>query len=189
MWTTWGCNDGRAEWHATTTSGTNTFRGRRVAQAANNITERRLNWYGRVMRGDEEQILRKVLRTDTPRNRMRGRLISAETWRLLDWAQAMDRGTWSGKTFSHTSDPEWQGRARAEEEEDFSSSNVKKTACTVDSVFPSNYDPGRHTLSIDSGVPSFSFQDLFISVSSCLKQLSSGMGWWLLDLQDLGRPR
>ena len=140
-----------------------------MAQASNKITEIRLNWYGRVMRGDEEQILRKVLRTDTPWKRKRGRLIRAE--------EEMDRGTLSGKTISHTSAPEWQGRARAEEEEDFSSSNVKKNCMhSVDSVFPSNYDPGLHTLSIDSGVPSFSFQDLFISVSSCLKQLSSGMG-------------
>ena len=37
----------------------------RVAQAAIETTERRLNWYGRVMRTDEEHILRKVLRTDT----------------------------------------------------------------------------------------------------------------------------
>ena len=28
------------------------------------ITERRLNWYGHVMRRDEERIVRKMLRTD-----------------------------------------------------------------------------------------------------------------------------
>ena len=31
-----------------------------------NITERRLNWYGHVMRRDGEHILRKVLRADIP---------------------------------------------------------------------------------------------------------------------------
>ena len=34
----------------------------RVAQASKKITERRLNWYGHVMRRDGEHILRKVLR-------------------------------------------------------------------------------------------------------------------------------
>ena len=38
----------------------------RATQASIEITERRLNWYGHVMRRDEEHILRKVLRTDIP---------------------------------------------------------------------------------------------------------------------------
>ena len=38
----------------------------RVAQASKKITERRLNWYGHVMRRDGEHILRKVLRGDIP---------------------------------------------------------------------------------------------------------------------------
>ena len=37
-----------------------------VAQASKKITERRLNWYGHVMRRDGEHILRKVLRADIP---------------------------------------------------------------------------------------------------------------------------
>ena len=45
----------------------------KVAQASKKITERRLNWYGHVMRRDEEHILRKVLRTDNPGKRKRGR--------------------------------------------------------------------------------------------------------------------
>ena len=36
----------------------------RVAQASKKITERRLIWYGHVMRRDGEHILRKVLRAD-----------------------------------------------------------------------------------------------------------------------------
>ena len=44
----------------------------RVAQASKKITERRLNWYGHVMRRDGEHILRKVLRADIPGKRKRG---------------------------------------------------------------------------------------------------------------------
>ena len=39
---------------------------RRLAHWLKNITERRLHWYGHVMRGDGEHILRKVLRADIP---------------------------------------------------------------------------------------------------------------------------
>ena len=39
----------------------------RVAQASKKITKRRMNWYGHVMRRDEEHIPRKVLSTDIPR--------------------------------------------------------------------------------------------------------------------------
>ena len=41
----------------------------RVAQASKKITERRLIWYGHVMRRDCEHILRKVLRADIQRCR------------------------------------------------------------------------------------------------------------------------
>ena len=43
-----------------------------VAQASKKITERRLNWYGHVMRRNGEHILRKVLRADIPGKRKRG---------------------------------------------------------------------------------------------------------------------
>ena len=49
------------------------IRGTRVAQASKKITERRLNWYGHVMRRDVEHILRNVLREDIPGKRKRGR--------------------------------------------------------------------------------------------------------------------
>ena len=45
----------------------------RVVQASKKTTERRLNWYGHVMRRDEEHILRQVLRMDTPGKRKIGR--------------------------------------------------------------------------------------------------------------------
>ena len=44
-----------------------------VAQASKKITERKLNWYGHVMRRDGEHILRKVLRADIQGKRKRGR--------------------------------------------------------------------------------------------------------------------
>ena len=37
-----------------------------MAQASKKITERRLIWYGHVMRRDGEHILRKVMRADIP---------------------------------------------------------------------------------------------------------------------------
>ena len=43
----------------------------RVAQASKKTTERRLNWCRHMMRRDEEQILRKVLRMDIPGKRKR----------------------------------------------------------------------------------------------------------------------
>ena len=48
-------------------------RSRGVVQALKKITKRRLNWFGHVMRRDEEYIQRKVLRADIPRKRKRGR--------------------------------------------------------------------------------------------------------------------
>ena len=45
----------------------------RVAKASKKITERRLIWYGHVMRRDGEHILRKVMRADIPGKRKRGR--------------------------------------------------------------------------------------------------------------------
>ena len=44
-----------------------------VVQASKKITERRLHWYGHVMRRDDEHILKKVLRADIPGKRKRGR--------------------------------------------------------------------------------------------------------------------
>ena len=38
----------------------------KVPQASKKITERILNWYGHVMRRDEEHIPMKVLRTNIP---------------------------------------------------------------------------------------------------------------------------
>ena len=37
------------------------------------MTERRLNWYGRVMRREEEHILRKMMKMDIPGKRKIGR--------------------------------------------------------------------------------------------------------------------
>ena len=44
-----------------------------AAEAFKMITEIRLNWYGHVMRRDKEHIMRKVVKTDIPWKRKRGR--------------------------------------------------------------------------------------------------------------------
>ena len=45
----------------------------RVVQASKKITEKRLMWYGRVMRMKEEHIVRRMLDVDIPENSRRGR--------------------------------------------------------------------------------------------------------------------
>ena len=45
----------------------------RLAQASKKITERRLIWYGHVMRRDGEHILRKMLRADIQLYQGKGR--------------------------------------------------------------------------------------------------------------------
>ena len=85
----------------------------RVAQASTKITERRLNWYGHVMRRDGEHILRKVLRADIPGKRKRGR--PKTRWKDacqrdlkstgLRAGEETDRAMWRGKIISYTGDP------------------------------------------------------------------------------------
>ena len=75
----------------------------RVAQASKKITERRLNWYGHVMRRDGEHILRKVLRADIPGKRKRGR--PKTRWTGLRVGEETDRAMWRRKIISHTGDP------------------------------------------------------------------------------------
>ena len=87
----------------------------RVAQASKKVTERRLNWYGHVMRRDGEHILRKVLRADIPGKRKRGR--PKTRWKdacQRDWqstglraGEETDRAMWRRKIISHTGDPTW----------------------------------------------------------------------------------
>ena len=88
----------------------------RVAQVSKKITERRLNWYGHVMRTDGEHIgplLRKVLRADIPGKRKIGR---PETrWNDacqrylkstgLRAGEEMDKEMWRRKIISYTGDP------------------------------------------------------------------------------------
>ena len=85
----------------------------RVAQASKKITERRLIWYGHVMRRDGEHILRKVLRADIPGKRKRGR--PKTRWKdacqrdLKDTGlragEETDRSMWRRKIISYTGDP------------------------------------------------------------------------------------
>ena len=85
----------------------------RVAQASKKITERRLNWYGHVMRRDGEHILRKVLRADIPGKRKRGR--PKTRWEDagqrdlkstgLRAGEETDRAMWRRKITSYTGDP------------------------------------------------------------------------------------
>ena len=69
-----------------------------IARASKMITERRLNWYGHVMRRDAEHILRKVLRTifeekveKTTENELEGRVPRREKY----WTE-IERGDGHG---------------------------------------------------------------------------------------------
>ena len=85
----------------------------RVAQASKKIIDRILNWYGHVMRRDGEHILRKVLRTDIPGKRKRGR--PKTRWKDacqrdltstgLRAGEETDRAMWRREITSHTGDP------------------------------------------------------------------------------------
>ena len=84
-----------------------------MAQASKKITERRLNWYGHVMRKDGEHIPRKVLRADIPGKRKRGR--PKTIWKDacqrdlkstgLRAGEETDRAMWRRKITSYTGDP------------------------------------------------------------------------------------
>ena len=85
----------------------------RVVQGSNKITEKRLKWYGHVMRMKEEHIVRRMLDVDIPGKRRRGR----PSLRLKDackrdmtqaWLKednATNRAEWRKKLISYTSDP------------------------------------------------------------------------------------
>ena len=84
-----------------------------MAQTSKKITERRLNWFGHVMRRDGEHILRKVLRVDIPGKTKRGR--PKTRWKDacqrdlkstgLRASEETDRATWRRKIISYTGDP------------------------------------------------------------------------------------
>ena len=85
----------------------------RVAPASKKITERRLNWYGHVMRRDGEHILGEVLKADIPGKRKRGR---PKTRRKdackkylkstgLRAGEETHRAMWRRKIISYTGDP------------------------------------------------------------------------------------
>ena len=96
----------------------------RVAQASKKITERRLIWYGHVMRRDGEHILRKVLRADIPGKRKIGR--PKTRWKDacqrdlkstgLRAGEEKERAMWRRKIISHTG--YMMGKARGKEEEE-----------------------------------------------------------------------
>ena len=85
----------------------------RVAQDSKKITERRLNWYGHVIRRDDEHILRKVLRADIPGKRKRGRPKTRRKGACqrdlkstgLRVGEETDMAMWRRKITSHTGDP------------------------------------------------------------------------------------
>ena len=92
----------------------------RVGQASKKTTERRLNWYGHVMRRDGEHILRRVLRADIPGKRKRGR--SKTRWKdacqrdlkstELRAGEGTDRAMWRRKIISYTGDPIHDGKSQ-----------------------------------------------------------------------------
>ena len=86
--------DGCAEWHAKTRSGMNTSEEQwLVTHASKQVTDRRLNWYGHVMRRDGEHILRKVLRADRPGKRWPKTRRQRYSQLEKDWTES-GRGDW-----------------------------------------------------------------------------------------------
>ena len=117
-----------------------------MMHASKKITERRLNWYGHVMRRDGEHILRKVLRAYLPGKRKGGR--PKTRWKdeyacqrdlkstSLRAGEDTDRAMWRWKICSHKRRPYMIGKARGKEEENiYNAFASPKRSDTYVSVF------------------------------------------------------
>ena len=85
----------------------------KVAQASKKITEKRLKWYGQVMKMEEAHIVRRVMTKYIPGKRKRGR--PKTRWQGvcrrdmqnvgLSAGEEGDRAYWRAITNNHTGDP------------------------------------------------------------------------------------
>ena len=88
----------------------------KVAQASRKITERRLKWYGHVMRMEEDHVVKRVMTKAIPGKRKRGR--PKTRWKDvckrdmqtvgLREGDAGDRAYWKEMINNHSGDPRWR---------------------------------------------------------------------------------
>ena len=85
------------------------FRVFSVVQASRKITERRLKWYGHVMRMEEDHVVRRVMTKAIPRGRPKTRWKDVckrdmQTVGLREGDEG-DRAYWKGTINNHSGDP------------------------------------------------------------------------------------
>ena len=88
----------------------------KVAQASRKIMERRLKWYGHVMRMEEDHVVKRVMTKAIPGKRKRGR--PKTRWKDvckrdmqtvgLREGDARDRAYWKEMINNHSGDPRWR---------------------------------------------------------------------------------
>ena len=79
-------------------------------ESLSKITENRLNWYGHVMRREEEHVVRRVMTKEIPGKRKRGRpktrwedLCRRDMQTVgLRAGEQGDRAYWRARTYNHT---------------------------------------------------------------------------------------
>ena len=88
----------------------------KVAQASRKIMERRLKWYGHVMRMEEDHVVRRVMTKAIPGERKRGRPKTRwkdvckrdmQTVGLREGDEG-DRAYWKETINNHSGDPRWR---------------------------------------------------------------------------------
>ena len=88
----------------------------KVVQASRKITERRLKWYGHVMRMEEDHVVRRVMTKAIPGKRKRGRPKTRwkdvckrdmQTVGLREGDEG-DRAYWKETINNHSGDPRWR---------------------------------------------------------------------------------
>ena len=88
----------------------------KVVQASRMITERRLKWYGHVMRMEEDHVVRRVMTKAIPGKRKRGRPKTRwkdvckrdmQTVGLREGDEG-DRAYWKETINNHSGDPRWR---------------------------------------------------------------------------------
>ena len=107
----------------------------KVAQASRKITERRLKWYGHVMRMEEDHVVKRVMTKAIPGKRKRGRPKTRwkdvckrdmQTVGLREGDEG-DRAYWKEMINNHSGDPRW----REKPEEKKKKKNASKTIGAV----------------------------------------------------------
>ena len=115
-WTRWGCWGGCGVTRKDKIRNEHIRGTTKVAQASRKITERRLKWYGHVIRMEEDHVVKRVMTKAIPGKRKRGR--PKTRWKDvckrdmqnvgLREGDEGDRAYWKETINNHSGDPRWR---------------------------------------------------------------------------------